>query len=411
MKKRSILLMIAMAFVLLLGVPLEGMSRVQAEEQGKTMYVAVRNINLHTAASNESDDFLIPYREQVTVTGRQGGWLKLEYQGKAYYYYNSTGEETLKESLPEPNFTGNNEYQQAALSVAKKIYEQWDTAYGHKASNGEKAPDGKYYFDCSGFVSYVMDQAMQNEVPMYNLSANIETLYNTTGICNKGLKGEINAEVVCKGTFDESKLQPGDVLFFNVKTEGGLSSKGYNHCSIYLGNGEMIHSSHSFSGKVRTMPVDSFYREGFVEAKRYLPEQVSPANKKHWAAASTTKIYVSEDSDGKVLKQISLMDTVTVLYTDNNNWAYVKLSNGKKGYTLIKNLCSDLSGKGITCKVRRSGLKLYKRASKSSKSITLSAGKKVSLRGKTGNYYKVKYQGSWYYIYAPGKIADKLTTY
>ena len=142
----------------------------------------------------------------------------------------------------------------------------------------------------------------------------------------------------------------------------------------------MIHSSHSFSGKVRTMPVDSFYREGFVEAKRYLPEQVSPANKKHWAAASTTKIYVSEDSDGKVLKQISLMDTVTVLYTDNNNWAYVKLSNGKKGYTLIKNLCSDLSGKGITCKVRRSELKLSKKASKSSKSITLSAGKKVSLR-------------------------------
>ncbi|MGN0311556.1 MAG: NlpC/P60 family protein [Lachnospiraceae bacterium] len=411
MKKRSILLILAMAFVLLLGAPLEGMSQVQAEEQEKVMYVAVRNINLHKDLANQEPNLLIPYREQVIVTGRKGGWVILKYQGESYYYYMGDNTDTLQESLPEPNFTGNNEYQQAALSIAKKIYEEWDTAYGHKASNGEKAPDGKYYFDCSGFASYVMDQAMQNEVPMYNLSANIETLYNTTGICNKGLKGEINAKVVCEGTFDESKLQPGDVLFFNVKTEGGLSSRGYNHCGIYLGNGEMIHSSSSFDGKVRTMPIDSFYQEGFAVAKRYLPEKVSPANKKHWAAASTTKIYVNKDSDGKVLKTISLMDTVTVLYTDNNNWAYVKLSNGKKGYTLIKNLCSDLSGKGITCKVRNSGLKLYKKANKNSKSITLSAGKKVSLRGKTGNYYKVKYQGSWYYIYAPGKIADKLTTY
>ena len=410
MKKRSIFLILAMAFVLLLGAPLEGMSQVQAEEQEKVMYVAVRNINLHKEI-NDSTRFLIPYREQVTVTGRQGGWLKLKYQGESYYYYMGDNTDALQESLPEPNFTGNNEYQQAALSVAKQVYEEWDTAYGHGDSTGEPAADGKYYFDCSGFASYVMDQAMQNVVPMYNVSADIKTLYNTTGICNKGLKGEINAKVVCEGTFDESKLQPGDVLFLNVKNEGGLSSRGYNHCGIYLGNGEMIHSSHSFDGKVRIMPIDSFYQDGFVMAKRYLPETVTPANKKHWAAASTTKIYVNKDSDGKVLKTISLMDTVTVLYTDNNNWAYVKLSNGKKGYTLIKNLCSDLSGKGITCKVRNSGLKLYKKANKNSKSITLSAGKKVSLRGKTGNYYKVKYQGSWYYIYAPGKIADKLTTY
>lgn len=405
--------MLGLAMVLLLG-SFTGFGRqVSAEETNKEMYVAVRNINLHEDASNDSRAVLIPYRTKVTYLGRTGytgNWVHVLYNGKEYYYYETAGREMIKEALPEPSFAGKTAYQQNAMDVAKKVYEEWDTAYGHDASNGKPDADGKYYFDCSGFVSYVLDQAMKNVFPMYNVSANIEKLYNTTSIANKGLKNEIKAQVVCKDTLNENVLQPGDILFFKI-SEGDETSRGYNHCGVYLGNGEMIHSSHSFDGKVRIMPLDDFYKEGFVVAKRYLPESVSPANKKHWAAASTTTIYVNKDSDGKVLKRIGLMDELTVLYTDNGNWAYVKLSNGKKGYTLTKNLCSNLSGKGITCSVRNSGLKLYKKASQKAKSITLKAGKKVSLRGKSGKYYKVKYQGSWYYIYAPGKIADKLTTY
>lgn len=382
-------------------------------EDACDMYVAVRNINLHTQPNNESDSKLIPYREKVTVLERGGntGWVTIRYQGEKYYFYEPEGEEYVKEKLPEPSFEGNTVYQKKALTIAKDIFENWDTAYGHQASDGKPSADGKYYFDCSGFVSYIMNGAMKDTVPLYNISANIETLGETTSIYNKGLTGEFKAQTICEKDYREELLQPGDVLFFDIASEGATDKREYNHCGVYLGNGEMIHSSHSFDGSVRLMLIDEFYQEKFVKARRYLPEKVVAANKKHWAAASTTIVYKNSGKDGEVLTKISLMQSVTLLYTDNGNWSYVKLSNGKKGYILTKNLCSNLAGKGISCRVRNSGLKLYKKTSTKSDYITVKAGSKVSLRGNKGKFYKVKYKEKWYYIYAPKKIADKLTTY
>ncbi len=415
MNKRRISLKIAVFALLFVGMVLCGKSYANAQELDQPMYVAIRNIRIHPVGDKgNKNSFLIPYREKVDVSSYDkdiSGWVNLLYKGKEYRYYNRGTMEVFVKELPDPNFVGNNPYQDSVLQLAKEIYEEWDTAYGHGASNGVPAADGKYYFDCSGFASYIMDQGMAKYVPTYNISANIEKLYNTKSIYNKGLTGECKVTTLCQGTLDESKLEPGDVLFFNVSDEGGTSSRGYNHCTFYLGNGEMIHSSHSFGGEVRVMPLDDFYRKGFVVAKRYLPQTVKASNQTHYAAQSTTVIYVNADSDGAVLQKIGLMDKVKVLFTDNGNWAQVQLSNGKKGYTLIRNLCKDLTGTGISCKVRNSGLKLYKKPKTSAKSITVSKGKRVILIGNTGKFYKVKYNGAIYYIHAPKKIADKLTTY
>ncbi|MBE5905784.1 MAG: hypothetical protein E7277_03175 [Lachnospiraceae bacterium] len=380
-----------------------GAKKAHAEEE-KTVYVASHLIKVHTEDNSKSPEEMIPYRTCLTDTGETnpyGKWKKLIYNGKTVWWWPDDGE--LKESLPETNYKGNTTYQTKVLETAKKIYSEWPTAYGHNASDG-KMKNGKYYFDCSGFVSYVMDKAMSKYLPVYNISADITELYKTTSIYNKGFDGECKVKTVCNGKLDMDKLQPGDVLFFSIN--------GYrDHCSLYLGNGEMMHSTHNFDGSVRLMPVKGFYEEHFVAAKRYLPTTVKAANKKAYAAASTTTIYKNFGENAKKLTSIRLMQPLTVLYTDNGNWAYVKLANGKKGYTLLTNVCTNLAGKGISCRVRNNGLKLLAGKSQSAKSITLNKGKKVSLHGKSGNYYKVKYNGKYYYIYTPKSIADKLTTY
>ncbi|SFQ28347.1 Cell wall-associated hydrolase, NlpC family [Lachnospiraceae bacterium XBB1006] len=383
-------------------------------EDGKTVYVASHQITVHTESETDSPSEMIPYRTALIDTGNSyGTWKELNYNGKTVWWYPSNGE--LKESLPETNYTGNNKYQTKALSIAKKIYTEWKTGYGHNASDGKVHSDGKYYFDCSGFVSYVMDHAMQSELPVYNISADIAELYKTKNIYNKGFAGECKVKTVCEGTLDEDKLQPGDVLFFTINDKDGKC----DHCGLYLGNGEMMHSTHNFGGSVRLMPIHGFYDQvdkdrdinRFIAAKRYLPTAVKAANKKAYAAASTTTIYKNFGENAKKLTSIRLMKPLTVLYTDNGNWAYVKLANGKKGFTLLDNICTNLEGKGISCTVRNNGLKLFTKKSQSAKSITLNKGKKVSLRGQSGNYYKVKYNGKYYYIYTPKSIADKLTTY
>lgn len=402
MKKAVVYVLAAVLAISMLSVAIGSKSHA---DEGKTKYVISHQITVHKEDNNASEAVKLPYRTEVYDTGRTnkyGSWRELIYNGNTVWWWPEDGE--ISDSLPVTNFSGSTEYQSAALSVAQEIYTQWKTGYGHNASDGTVAADGKRYFDCSGFVSYVLDKAMSRFLPVYNVSANIADLYETTSIYNRGFAGEFIAETVCEGTLDMATLRPGDVLFFDLKGYPG-------HCGLYLGNGEMLHSTENFDGSVRLMPVKGFYEEHFISAKRYLPDVVAPARKKAYAAASTTTIYKNSGENATKLTSIRLMQPMKVLYTDNGNWAYVELANGKKGFTLLENVCTNLAGKGIDCTVRNDGLKLLKKKFQSAKSITLKRGKKVSLRGRSGNYYKVKYNGKFYYIYTPKSIADKLTTY
>ena len=76
---------------------------------------------------------------------------------------------------------------------------------------GGASPSG---FDCSGFVSYVLN-ASGYSIPRMN--------------CN-GLLSYCN-------TIDESQLQPGDLIFF----QGTYETSGASHIGIYVGNNQMIH--------------------------------------------------------------------------------------------------------------------------------------------------------------------------
>ncbi|MCR4956177.1 MAG: C40 family peptidase [Lachnospiraceae bacterium] len=328
-----------LAVCLSLGMMISAVPMMTKASDDETMYVCVRNITVHTDDNNNSSTKFIPYREKVTIVDGdydydEGHWLELKYKGKTCQMYNQEGERNFKYSMPSPSFSSNNKYQKKAMALAKKIYTNWDTGYGHNASNGKKSSNGKYYFDCSGFVSYVLTTPMTSYVPTYNLSKNIKTLYNTKSVYNKGYKGNCKVKTVCSSKLDESKLLPGDVLYFKTTSDGGSSLGIYNHCGIYIGNGEFIHASSSFGGGVRLMPTEG-YEEWFVCAKRYLPTKVTPANKTK-TVRSITQAYKKKNSG--IVKTLRPGNKVKVLYTDNGNWCYVKLSNGKKAYVLSSKL-------------------------------------------------------------------------
>ncbi|MBE5905554.1 MAG: NlpC/P60 family protein [Lachnospiraceae bacterium] len=232
------------------------------QASGRTAYVALHQITVHTSDDNDSKEEYIPYRTKVTkYTNEEDGWIKLKVNGKIRWHYSHEGENSLVYSMPKPNFKGQNKYQTRVLKVAKKVYTKWKTAYGHNASEGKKAKNGKRYFDCSGFVSYCLNTGMHKYSKKYQLSKNIKTIYNTKKV------GKWKVKKILSNKLKESKLKPGDVLFF--KLNGGKDK--YDHCAIYLGNGEMIHSTHNFGGKVRLMPLTGIYEDGFVAAKRYIP--------------------------------------------------------------------------------------------------------------------------------------------
>ena len=116
--------------------------------------------------------------------------------------------------------------QTKAISVAK-------SNLGVKYKWGGTTPKG---FDCSGLVGYSFGKAGKS-------------LPRTA------------SEMYKKGT-KTSSLKPGDLLFFAPKK----ASKP-THVSIYIGNGQMIHSSSS-KGVSITTTSNSYWKAQYIGAKR-----------------------------------------------------------------------------------------------------------------------------------------------
>ena len=93
-------------------------------------------------------------------------------------------------------------------------------------------------FDCSGYVQYVYKKLG------VSLPRTSKSMYGTGSAVNK------------------SKLQSGDLVFFNT---GG---KGVSHVGIYLGNGKFIHSSSSKGVSVASINDPYYWGSRYVGAKR-----------------------------------------------------------------------------------------------------------------------------------------------
>lgn len=232
------------------------------------------------------------------------------------------------------SYTGNTAYQQQVIDLALEISEEWKTIYAHEQSNGIPNADSSCGFDCSGLTSYIFNRVMQPVVPTYRLYAALETQYATTVMYNAGYPGEFAPFDVAEGD-----LQPGDILFFTSLADGTASTE-IGHCGIYLGNNEFVHSTSSWEDAVCIMGLRGSYLENFVGARRYLPEEVIPADKVMTIDGPyrNYKVYAEKDSSSAIVATPAQGGSLTVLFTDGSSWALVRTADGTVGYFLTKYL-------------------------------------------------------------------------
>lgn len=108
---------------------------------------------------------------------------------------------------------------------------------------GGKDPDKGV--DCSGFVKHV-----------YKESADISLPRTAKQMSAAGEEVE------------ETKLQPGDLVFFNTR------KKPFSHVGIYAGNGEFVHASSTRSKEVTVSRMNSrYWSNRFNGARRVLPSR------------------------------------------------------------------------------------------------------------------------------------------
>lgn len=247
-------------------------------------------LNLHTSIykepNNSSKKVSIDYMTKVRLyqdyyIGSEGLWKKLSYNNEYYYVWipNNTVKFTTEAPTYEYDLSNCTTHQREIIEMALDIYKNYDTEYDYtkEFSDGSVNPEtGKYSYDCSGLIKHVYNSVMRKYVKTYKIPWNITDLFNTKTVYNNGLPGEFNAVTVCEGKYDYSKLQPGDVLFFNL-ANGRVQDKDFNHCGIYLGNKEFIHSTGSLYG-VSISLISGTYEDDFVKAVRYIPDEIELVN-------------------------------------------------------------------------------------------------------------------------------------
>lgn len=300
----------------------------------KKRYVSDVSISVYIYPDSTSEATTITYMEAVSLGMKvsesdSGSWYRLFYGGKLYYIWMPPNNNKLTSKLSNFTYEGNTPLQQEVIDLALEI-NRWDTFYTNDESTGIPNADGSFGFDCSGLVSYIMNTVMQKYVPTYHLGKNTTILLTTESIYNAGLPGEFIAYDV-----DLEDMQPGDVIFFSQSTP-------FNHCGIYLGNNEFIHCS-SLWDAVRIMPISGMYLEDFACVRRHLPEKVESADTTMYVNYSTAYLYADHNDESEKIQTLRKGDAVTVLYSNNGNWVYVRIADGTEGYMLIKRLDTENS--------------------------------------------------------------------
>ncbi|MGD7046333.1 C40 family peptidase [Jeotgalibacillus proteolyticus] len=195
----------------------------KASASGKTYYVNIDSghLNFRKAATTSSAIIgKFVKGDTVTVHSQSKGWSKITAKGKTGYV--SSQYISIKKA------SASTDYKPKAISAAKS---QLGVRYlwGGMSSKG---------FDCSGLVNYAFAKAGK-------------TLPRTSG------------EMYKKGTsVSLSSLKPGDLMFY--ATSGG---KKVTHVSIYIGNGEMIHSASNKGVSIASIN-NSYWKQRYIGAKR-----------------------------------------------------------------------------------------------------------------------------------------------
>lgn len=271
---------------------------------------------------------LVAYNDRVVMyqdvyVYSSGTWKKCKYNNKFYYVWLEPGNDKFMTSRNKYEYTNdsNTIYQQEVVDEAVRIVTQWDTEYDYKRAYSDGTVNhktGKRPFDCSGFIRYVINGVMQNYNRTYVLPNNTEELYKLGTIANTGFgDAEIKASTVCTGSYDFTKLKPGDLIMLDMD---GNDDK-CDHVGIYLGKREIAHSVGTFNGVVISPMTDAKFKNAFMKAIRVLPTKVKLINKQMtttgWLTMHPDISCPSDDPDAYVVKATG--STVTLISTTANN--------------------------------------------------------------------------------------------
>lgn len=376
-----------------------------------TAYVSKAEAALYNSPDTDAPAMKIPYMSKVTVTQvvsnyEDGGWIQVKYNNQTYYIWKNPELDPLTRTKSTMKYQGNNVYQQAVLDYAMKVY-QLPTLYENGQYTGEISSDGKYHFDCSGFVSHVLLTAMRDYVPIYWVSSNIDTLFETDLLYNGGNTGEFRVSDV-----QYKDMQPGDVIFFDLSAEETILNIG--HCGIYLGNNEFMQSTILCDGAcdgVQISPLNGMYgSKNIIAIKRFIPENVLPANLVKYTNAVTT-VYGLMDTEAEPITILKPEMQVNLMYRNDRSWAYVEYETGKAGFVLASHLTDEITELNEQRYILQSATKLYTEADTNSDYIWASYGTQIVYNGQYAgsNYYKIQYEDKNYYIYTDGNVDDFLT--
>ena len=312
------------------------------EETLVTRYTVAHRVAIYDLPDSDASFEYLPYMSEVQLglavtSGSDGAWHRVFYRNELCYIWLEEESEKLVSCKSSFDYYSADKHIQEVLDLAKDISLNWNTVYAHEQSKGEQNADGTYGFDCSGFVSYVFNTVMQRYIPTYRVSADIETLRTMENICGLGYSNELNAVNV-----ELEDLRSGDVLFFSQVDP-------YDHCGIYLGNGEFAHSSCDWAHtSVIIMPLADMYLEDLVMIRRYLPTHTAPANEvvtvkptaEDGTLFRTCPLYEKANDESTKLLTLQAGDRVTVLYT-GTSWAQIRTADGVVGYVVVRNLSKD----------------------------------------------------------------------
>ena len=295
-------------------------------------YVAVPKVKLHTHPDSESPEISLRYMDEVklgqaVVKRETGTWYRVYHQDTLYYMLMQPDTMDLTNTKSQFRYSPQTTMQKNVLELALDIANNWNTTYVPGAA-GEVNEAGAYQFDCSGLVTYILNNAMQQTIPTYRLSASMSRLAQTDIVYNAGFPGEFHAVDV-----PLEEIRPGDVLFFRSQLDL-VPSEDLGHCSIYLGNNEFIHCTSVWEDAVCIMPLIGDFRDNLLAVRRFIPDSPTPAEtvKVINGPYHSYKIYAEKNSSSEVVATPTQGDALTILFTNNNDWAYVRTMANAYGW-------------------------------------------------------------------------------
>ena len=191
-------------------------------------YITGNNVYFRSGPSMNSEilDQLF-YGNSVTITGTNGDWTAVIYNGRSGYVYSQY---VTKGEYQHTSSGGNSELGRQIADYALQFVGYRYTWGGTSPSTG---------FDCSGLMYYVYQQFG----------------YTLNRVANDQARNGVHV--------DPSDLQPGDLLCF-------YSSSSYiGHVGMYIGNNMFVHAQNSATGVIIS-ELSGYYADRGYEARRII---------------------------------------------------------------------------------------------------------------------------------------------